>query len=424
MPSFSPDVSAAFSYLILTVIGALVARRKIIQRFSFGGGSGDYVPVWHYPTTYLLASVYIVIPVLLFWMLDKTGAISDTSLFAAIIVAFSYDQIIAGKDPKTKTPTGGATLLNPLRWAEQISQRVTYRQARTRERIYRRISRLAAKNPDVRNKLHALAAYWSDDETKLAQALQKEESRRTSTVSELVDERKAMLLLNAIVSAPECPASNAGLLRALANHQVLSRGRAILWSPVWGSKLVSFVVILVLPIVAIGALWLSFQNQGALSVYYHWRLSKDTMTQAEAYRLQRNLSYLLNTSVVDTPGPPLPGVIFGVLRSPLTTSQRADYLIGILLESKCGLAANGVHLQQELVASLRTTNLATRDRIHRTLLALTAPDRPVTAAADPLLADWKAADPITPEELDAHVSAWRAYWDRTNDWKQGLRCSR
>jgi hypothetical protein len=119
---FSPDVSSTFSYLILTVIGLLVTRREIVERLGLAGGGGDYAASGM--TQRLgLASVCIVIPLPQAWMSDKTGAISDSSLFAAIIVAFSYDQITAAKDSRTRIPSAGRQGIRNKRGREPGARR-------------------------------------------------------------------------------------------------------------------------------------------------------------------------------------------------------------------------------------------------------------------------------------------------------------
>jgi len=47
---------------------------------------------------------YTLIPLALFWLLDRTNAIHDTSLFAAILIGVGYQQILSGSFATLKAP--------------------------------------------------------------------------------------------------------------------------------------------------------------------------------------------------------------------------------------------------------------------------------------------------------------------------------
>lgn len=47
--------------------------------------------------TWLLFFAYTFLPVALFWFLDRSNAIHDTSLFAAVLIGFGYRQILSGE---------------------------------------------------------------------------------------------------------------------------------------------------------------------------------------------------------------------------------------------------------------------------------------------------------------------------------------
>src|SRR5262252_1159508 len=88
---FSPDISAFWCYLIVGGLGAWVAGRQIQLRL--GGIRG----IWFQPRTWILFIAYLAVPVGLFWLLDRTGATTDTSLFAAVLVGIGYERIISGQ---------------------------------------------------------------------------------------------------------------------------------------------------------------------------------------------------------------------------------------------------------------------------------------------------------------------------------------
>jgi hypothetical protein len=87
----SPDLSALWCYLTVGALGAWVAVREIRKRF--GGIAG----IWLQSRTWELFLAYVAVPLGLFWLLDRTAAIADTSLFAAALVGVGYERIITGQ---------------------------------------------------------------------------------------------------------------------------------------------------------------------------------------------------------------------------------------------------------------------------------------------------------------------------------------
>src|SRR4051812_39947200 len=107
----SPDVDALICYAITLIAGVIVAFVRVANLF---GGSRI---VWVFIQTWLLVLAYALVPPVLFWLLDRAGAINDTSLFAAVLIGFGYQQVITGSDGAIKTPSTLGTLWSPfLAW--------------------------------------------------------------------------------------------------------------------------------------------------------------------------------------------------------------------------------------------------------------------------------------------------------------------
>ncbi len=87
--AISPDLSALCCYTIVAIVGAWVAGRQIAGRLSGIPG------LWLEWRTYLLFMLYTAVPLAMFWLLDRGGAIADTSVFAAVLVGLGYQQIIS-----------------------------------------------------------------------------------------------------------------------------------------------------------------------------------------------------------------------------------------------------------------------------------------------------------------------------------------
>lgn len=73
---FSPDFEAYICYLVLIIVASISARKNIskVQVSSYG--------IWRIGRTWMLLLIYVSISVVLFWLLDRTNAVHDTSIVA------------------------------------------------------------------------------------------------------------------------------------------------------------------------------------------------------------------------------------------------------------------------------------------------------------------------------------------------------
>jgi hypothetical protein len=90
----SPDLAAYICYGIVFLLGVIVAVVQVGKRL--GGMEG----VWFVARTWLLFVAYVAVPVVLFWLLDRTGAYAfvwHRPLFdAALLVAILGGLIFSG----------------------------------------------------------------------------------------------------------------------------------------------------------------------------------------------------------------------------------------------------------------------------------------------------------------------------------------
>lgn len=126
----SPDLDAYCCYGLVLALGAWIGARQISGRL------GGIRAIWFFPRTWLLFLAYLVVPVGLFWLLDRTGAINDTSFFAAVLVGVGYERIITGASDTLHAPGNASRFWTPfLAYADSVARLV-------REQIARRQSRL------------------------------------------------------------------------------------------------------------------------------------------------------------------------------------------------------------------------------------------------------------------------------------------
>lgn len=93
------DVSAWICYLGIFAVSTVVSFYHIKNKTT----AGAHGLLWMRFEIWFVYLAYVCSPVLLFWLLDLTGELPDTSLIIAIIVALTYRKILAGNGP-TQAP--------------------------------------------------------------------------------------------------------------------------------------------------------------------------------------------------------------------------------------------------------------------------------------------------------------------------------
>jgi hypothetical protein len=150
--SFSPDFEAYYCYGIVSVVGAFVATSQIRQRI------GEIEGIWFIARTWWLYAIYTAVPVVLFWFLDRTGAINDTSFFAAVLVGFGYERIITGGSQMVRTTGDVSQFWTPfIAYADRIAKLVRDQDARRRRRLAERIIAVIGEDPGRIGNLEELA---------------------------------------------------------------------------------------------------------------------------------------------------------------------------------------------------------------------------------------------------------------------------
>src|SRR5688572_28177301 len=121
-PLISPDMPSLWCYLIVLTVGMIVAASSINELLK------DITERWGFLETWLLFAANTAVPVLLFWFLDYTNALRDTSLFAALVVAFGYQQIFKGGVQGILTPGQSSRVWQPFEaWVNKTSARIASR---------------------------------------------------------------------------------------------------------------------------------------------------------------------------------------------------------------------------------------------------------------------------------------------------------
>src|SRR5262245_8187541 len=123
----SPDVPAYLCYGVVLLVGALVALAKVNEPLSV------FSDRWAFAGTWQLFLAYTLLPVILFLFLDYVSVIQDTSLFAALLIAVGYQQLLVGGRQDTiqniSIPEPVVSLWKPFKaWVDKLIDRIATKQ--------------------------------------------------------------------------------------------------------------------------------------------------------------------------------------------------------------------------------------------------------------------------------------------------------
>lgn len=390
----SPDIEAYYCYGIVLVLGAWTAFRQVSLRL--GGIQG----IWLVPRTWLLFLAYVAVPLGLFWLLDRTGAINDTSFFAAILVGVGYERIITGGSEALQAPGEASRFWTPfLAYADSVARLVREQIARNQARLDDQLIAEIVENPEKYQALEALARSRSSDMQNLeAQLAAIDQTAGQRGAADLL-ERKARLLYGILLAIPDS-------YYLLYTKKIISPH--LYWFSVKrvGKVLQSALV----PVVLVVMLVFGFgylKREGILADYYVWRLGKINTTSHDQYRARRRLLTLIDDKVID-PGEVTRSLVI-LLRRPGLPMERVDLVLQTMLESSTRPRSDA-ELPFRLVESLRSPNVDARAHIHEVLIHLGYACKPPINKDDWQLPKGDATVPL--EEL---IGKWSAYWRDCRD---------
>lgn len=386
--AISPDLGAHYCYLIVLLFGLVGACLRVSRLFDNQPGAWGTVSIW------LLILAYTLVPLLLFWFLDRAGAIHDTSMFAAILVGLSYQQIISGKMAGLRVSGEISKLWQPFEsWANWVANRI-------RDRVVVHTKRftdyLIHRIQDDDQKLAALKnlALLRSSNPQRVQA--EFDSVNTADAVSLwgANGVREMQIRNLYQAMRAVPDADQLMLKA----GVIDRKEYYWYAKEWRSKLRAVLVTLVLAVGAtIGAVRVFSPDNWAS--YYFWRLQKADTSVADRFRCKEAYSELLRAS---------PTAEFAriqhAIRYEALPLETADRLLAIAIENR-DVVKDGI--QPWLIQSLETDNPDARSRVHDALLYL-ANDRKVCVPA--ALLAWKPGKTDSATQIDQRMKEWRDVW--------------
>jgi len=392
--SVSPDLDAVCCYGVVALLGVWVSARQISRRL--GGIAG----LWMLPGTWLLFLLYLAIPVGLFWLLDQTGAITDTSLFAAILVGGGYERIISGQNNTIHATGDLSRFWTPfLAFADNVQKTLLQQTARARNRLDDRIVDWIAATDQRTGQFRGLMRSRVEDVAALDTRLAGIDALAADLGVGSVRERKARALYGTAVSLPDG-------YRLIYERGIIPWRLYVLFK-CGGDMKLRYAAVLVLLLAGCGFAAMSIHlDSGWLEETYRiWRIGKSTTTAADQFRSRRHLVLLMQDP---RQAPRAVTDVATLLRRPGLPTDRADLILQAMLEAK---AAGGAvpDLPPSLVQSLRAGNVDVRARVNDVLKFLAAT---CGAVPDEGLWGWKPVDDVSTAVLEERITGWSTYWSR------------
>lgn len=402
----SPDFPAYICYLVVAVVGAFTAI-STINRLLDG-----YAARWRFPQTWLLFGAHLLLPVLLFWILDYTDALHDTSLFAALVVAVAYRQIFAGGVQGITVPGQTSRLWAPFEnWVNRLAAKIAARTKSLGDKLEQRLRlQLGAEGKRLAG-LRALAFEYTKDRTALEAELKKLDAEPAPEGVPAEEWERIRNRERAQRLVRELRASRPGDYADLLYDRGLIGG----WLYHWWTReslaklafaLVTIALLLVLSFVAYPAL----SSEASQIAYHRWRFTKPNATERDRFRSREFLAAKLQaaTGQSDTARAVLVPLL-RELRFDNLTPDVADNLLRLVID-RHSRAVNEVAIP-ELIEALRTPNDHIRLRIQRGLRTLQEADYPRTSP-DSATLGWVPRKEDTPGEIDRYVQSWQRWWEQ------------
>jgi hypothetical protein len=395
--SISPDWDARWCYSVVFLCAVLSARVQVLKRFSALNLSTFLI--WRVPNTWLIFLVYLLLPLALFWFMDRMGALSDTSLFSALLVGLAYPAILAGGFGGLKAPSGLDGILKPLTlFVDSVVTAVNRKLAGNEKKFEDYLVKRMIESDAMLKQMQELAESAARESTKLKEQLANLD-RLNLPDKKLLNERKARAIYLRLSTMPDF-------------IEIVSRNKQWMgkwWrSPIRQAQGIAILVALLLAGVFYGGAWWATQPKVTL-MYHVWRLGKPDNSARDRGRAMEHLGVFLQdtnfgsmayqslTRAIHTPGLP---------------AERVDLLLQLVLQASTQ-PYHDTLLCRHLIEALHVENVDARARVHQALIYL-AEKRDTKdgqfKAKERDLANWNPTAGDSVPNLEKRVDQWRAFF--------------
>ena len=347
---------------------------------------------WIMVNTWLLFFAYTFTPVILFWLLDRSNAVHDTSLFAAILVGIGYQQILSGELASIRAPGDISKVWQPFAaWADLVADRIRNRILRNASLFDERLLKAVREDSAKFENLKELALTHTKDVAALGAIL------KTITDQKDILGEAGVLMKTAEALYDDLKLSEYDTWPFLLYQKSITSNWNYRWhGQEWRSKTAAAVVaVLLIGIVAVAfyKIWTP-ENRGR---YYIWRLEKTNNTDQDRFRAGRQLLACLKET-----RNPYPQLAL-LLRADSVPIRTAENVISLLVESRDIASTHQVELPLLLADSLRTGNPDIRARVQAVLLYL-ADERKADVG---LLREWAPSARDSATDTDGMIKKWK-----------------
>jgi hypothetical protein len=391
MLEISPDLDARLCYGIVLLCALISARIQVYGRLS--GLKERAIYAWSLPSTWGVFLTYVAIPLGLFWFLDRTGAVRDTSFFAALLVGLAYPSVISG-GAGVKQVQGVAGVLGWLDKAtDSLITKIVEYVSIDAHRFQKKVTD-GMSDPAFHAAVAAVAQEYGD-----TVAMDQE------LAAESDPDKKDLILY-------DYATQSAFGLRPLT-EELSKFGLKKSESPYFRAKfaLWCWLVPQVALVVAIG--WLCFSRAGE-ERFELWRLTKPGISQNDLNRARNRLSHFLAEGGTDADR--MRAKLATALDWPGLEVQRADEIIRLLLQYRGTKDSLSFRLTaQVLTNSLRVSSVDVRARVQHALLLLAkeASADETSPTIPEALGKWQPLATDSPIDLEEIWRAWDGWWTQT-----------
>ena len=395
----SPDIPAYLCYGLVFLLGVGVAWWQI--RSLLAGING----IFGYAKANLLVLLYTLIPVLLFWFLDRTGAIRDTSIFAALLVGVGYPNIIAGKSGSIRSSADLSWFSAPFQvLVDSVVESVREAESQKIRHDERRMIAAIAEDDRKFTKFIDLVRLHGADIKAVAGILNGIEDRPGQYVSPITREIEVRRLYGMLLSVVDFqkltesiyvdrhPKGPAGVSDAF--RQILDFVRRML--AIGAAQFAFLVVVLITAYV-----WKGSPKPD----YLIWRIAKPNTSDADQYRFRKDylqdVLYSKDRKPEDVVNP-----LAALLSDPRLPIDRVDQILSVL--EQAGAAGRGTcETAEALIVALYVANTDVRRRVHEALGGMATARK---VSPDPERDNWDATRAISMRELETLIALWRKAW--------------
>jgi hypothetical protein len=383
----SPDMQAYYCYLVVLLLGLWTAGTQVSARL------GNLPGKWIMVNTWSLFFAYTAIPLALFWFLDRTNAIHDTSLFAALLIGAGYQQVLSGSVSSLKAPGDVSAFLKPFAgWADAIAAQIRNRVVINDSQFDEKLLSSIVEDQDKFEALRQVVMVHTADAPALDAQLGAIAANQAVLGNAGVRTKQAALLYLSLKQA-----SPQQFQYLLYRSRVIPMRWYRWYAQEWRSKFTACVVAVIL-IGAASACVFELRRPAYQTSYFVWRLHKENATDADRYRARTKLGQFLATDPTVYPQ------LTGLLTTPNLPVKTAEEILSLLVETRDRAESQNQRLRSLLVDSLRADNSDIRERIQKTLLYLAA-DRNLTVPTD--LQNWNSDPKNTAADIDTIIKKWR-----------------